>query len=135
MGSNLDPLNLRKVPLKNFILAYLKIRPCRIAGKKVYSLFLFLSQVIGVQKCYLLRNFEKMRFSPFSIAYYFLIDFSKSLQLAFPYSQQSLLNTLRNMELSTYVRIDSQTFTKFRLCSQNPTKNQKKIPNSLREKD
>ena len=39
-----------------------------------------------------------MHFSPFSVACYFLIDFSKILQITFPYSQSSLLRILRNRE-------------------------------------
>ena len=100
------------MPLKNLILACLESSPSRIAGKKVCSLFLFLSQVIGIQKYYLVQNFEKKPFTPFSAAYYFLIDFPKILQFTFPCNQPFLLNILRYWEHWTEYnfkfRIDGQ---------------------------
>ena len=52
--------------------------------KRFAFFLLFRSQVIGVQKCCLIQNFEKEKhFTPFSVAYYFLIDFRKSYNLLF----------------------------------------------------
>ena len=64
--------------------------------KRFAFFLLFRSQVIAVQKCYLIQNFEKEKhFTPFSVAYYFLIDFSKILQFTFPCCQLSLMTILR----------------------------------------
>ena len=93
-----QPLNFPKTPLKNLILPCLEKSLSRITGKKdLKPFFLSLSHVIWVQKCYLVKIFEKTtHLAPFSAAYFFLIYFLKILQFNFSWSQPGPLNTLRN---------------------------------------
>ena len=73
--------------------------PSRIALKKVCSLsFCLFLKLIGFKNAVSFKISKRMHFSPFSVACYFLIDFSKILQITFPYSQSSLLRILRNRE-------------------------------------
>ena len=84
--TNLDPLNLEKMPLKNFILACLERSPSKIAKKKNFSFpfFLFL-KLFGFEKCYLVQNFrKKLHSGPCSVAYFFCDRFFKNLTIYFP---------------------------------------------------
>ena len=69
---------------------HLELLPKRVAA------FFFISKLLRFKNAISFQILKNMHFTPFSVAYYFLIDFSKNLQFTFPCSQPSLLNIVRN---------------------------------------
>ena len=87
----LGTLNIRKTPMK---VVHLELLAKRFAD------FLFISFSIVVQKCYLVQNFEKMHFAPFSAAYYFFYRFFKHLTVYFSIQPTNSTEHLQKLRAS-----------------------------------
>ena len=138
LGPHLNPLNLRKMTLKNIILACLESSPSMVAVKKVCSLSLCLFlKLSGFKNAVSFKISKKKHFSLFSAAYCFLIDFPKVLQFLFPYSQRSLLDILSNWEHGIgYISQNWwSNFHEILILLPKSHKNRKKYHNSPRKRD